>query len=271
MTKEEMVAAKIPEDLHDNALLKEVKDLPTLAKVAVDLKSYQGQSIRIPGPESGDADKKEFHEKLKKAAPSLVEIPDDEKAAEPITDILLARLGKPKDRTGYPTLKDLGIETKMDEESLRAQADELGLTKKQYERMAKATAKIMEAQAQKNSELAKAIKSELGEAFEERLTAAAAVAKKLGRSAEFVEKLKNGAVNAEEAKSWINVAKAMGAEAGELGGQDGGGSQKITPSEARERIDELYRNPALHDKSHPRHPELVAKLLDYTRAANPGE
>jgi hypothetical protein len=269
MTKDEMVAAKIPEELHENPMLKEVKDLPTLAKVAVDLKSYQGNSLRIPGPEASDTDKKEFTEKLKKANPKLIEMPEDAKEAEPVEELLFGRLGRPKDSTGYPSLKDLGVEPKLDEPGLRAQAHELGLTKKQYAKMVTTVAKVAADQAQKDSDLAKVLKSELGEAFEERLSAAAVAAKKLGRSDDFVQRLKNGAVNAEEAKSWINVAKSMGAEGNEMGGQDGSGSAKITPSEALDRIEELYRNPALHDKSHPRHAELVTKLHEYTAASEP--
>lgn len=269
MTSEELEKLGIPKDLHETPLLKEVKDLPTLAKVAVDLKAYQGSSIRIPGPEASEDDKKSFNEKLKKANPNLFEMPADQAEAAKVEDTLFERLGKPKDRTGYPALKDLGIETKMDEEGLRQQAAELGLTKKQYERMAKSTAKIAEERNQKESALAGELRKELGQAFEERLTAAAVLAKKAGLPDEFVQKLKNGAVPVAEAKGWIALAKGMNTEPGELGGQPSGGSSKITPAEAKERIAELYRNPALFDKSHPQHDELVKKLHEYTAATLP--
>lgn len=273
MTKDEMVAAKIPEELHENALLKETKDMAGLAKIAVDLKAYQGNSIRVPGPEAPEQDKKEFHEKLKKHAPRLIELPEDQEKAIPVEELLFERLGKPKDAKGYKDLKALGVEVpdgvKVSEDDLRAIATNLGLTNRQYAKMAKdAVAKLTD-QHQKTGELRKAVKAELGDAMEERLAAAAATAKKLGRSDEYVQQLKNGAVPVEEVRSWVAAAKALGTEPGELGGQPGGGG-KLTPSEAAERASEIRRNPALFDRSHPDHDRLVKRLFEYESAANPG-
>lgn len=273
MTKEEMVAAKIPEELHENPLLKETKDFASLAKIAVDLKSYQGNSIRVPGPEAGEKDKKEFAEKLKKHAPQLVELPEDAEKAAPVEDLLFERLGKPKEVKGYKALKELGVEVpegvKVNEDELRQLAHDLGLTNKQYAKMAKdAVAKRVD-QHQKASDLRKQVKAELGDAMEERLLLAAATAKKLGRSDEYVQQLKNGAVPVEELRSWLGAAKALGTETSEIGNQGGGGKAKLTPAEAREREMEIRRNPALGDKSHPMHDELVQKLYEYTLAQDP--
>jgi hypothetical protein len=78
MTKEEMVALKIPEELHENDTLKEAKDVPFLGEsCSWTRRQFVGSSIRIPGADAGEEDKKAFREKLKTAVPDLVELPAD--------------------------------------------------------------------------------------------------------------------------------------------------------------------------------------------------
>jgi hypothetical protein len=272
MTKEELAAAKVPEALHENPLLKEVKDLATLAQVAVDVKSYQGTSIRIPSENASEADHKEFREKLKAKVPSLVEVPDDPEQFALVEETLFEKLGKPKEAKGYPALKDAKIElpegVEVNEDELRGYAAKLGMTKKQYATFAKQVVEERAEKARANSKAVQDLKKELGPAFDERLTAAAAAAQKLGYSAEKVEAIRKGLVSVEDAKAWINVAKSLGTEGAELN-RDGGGSQRMTPEEARAQIEELYRNPILNDRSNPRHADLMQKLVQLTAIGYP--
>lgn len=273
MTKEEMVALKIPEDLHENATLKDVKDIPSLAKAFIDTKAFVGSSIRIPGQDAGEEDKKAFREKLQKAMPDLVEVPSDPTKLEAAEGMLFEKLGRPKDAKEYPSLKDAKIEVpaeiNISEDELRTYGHKLGMTKKQFVKFAQGVVEERMKTAQLSSDARAVLKKELGAAFDERLTAAAAAAKKLGASETVVTALRTGNVPAEQARLWIGVAKSLGTEGSEFG-REGGGSGKITPAEAQQQIDELYKNPTLYQKNHPEQKRLAAKLLELTAAANPG-
>lgn len=272
MTKEELAALKVPEALHENPLLKEIKDPASLAQVAVDLKSYQGTSIRIPSENASEADLKEFRDKLRTKVPTLVEVPDDPAQFALVEETLFERLGKPKEAKGYPALKDAKIElpegVEVNEDELRSYASKLGMTKKQFTIFAKQVVEERGAKVKANAEQVQALKKELGPAFDERLSAAAVAAQKLGYSLEKVDAIRKGLVSVEDAKAWINVAKSLGTEGAELN-REGGGSPKMTPAEAREQIDELYRNPILNDRSNPRHADLLQKLVQLTAVAYP--
>ena len=272
MTPEEMQKLGIPADLHANETLIQAKDVPTLAKMLVDTKAFVGGSIRIPGPDAGDEDKKAFRAKLKEKVPDLVEVPADPAKFAEVEGMLFEKLGRPKDAKEYPALKDLGVqvpaEVKIEEEQLRSYAHGLGLTKKQFAELAKAAVAERVKASQLTSEARIALKKELGDAFDERLLAAAAAAKKMGASDAEVDAIRTGNIPPHTAKNWINVAKAIGAEGAEFG-REGGGATKMTPAEAQAQIAELYNNPALKDKSHPDNKRLVNKLVELHRIAYP--
>lgn len=275
MTKEELTKLGVPPELHEDATLKEVKDVPTALKMVVDLKAYQGSSIRIPNKDAGEEVRKEFEAKLRERVPNLVEVPTDEEALAKVEPTLFERLGRPKDAKGYPSLKDAKIEVPegvtVDEEALRTTAGRLGLTKKQYVELARGAVEETTKVTQLRSENRAKLKTELGDAFEERLTAAAATAKKLGADDKLVTAIQRGAVEPEVAKLWINAAKSIGAEGSGLGtGGRGGGEGKMTPAEAEAAIQEMMRNSALFDGSHPDNQRLTRKFEELHKIAYPG-
>jgi hypothetical protein len=274
MTKEELAALKVDPSLHDDPTLKEIKDIPTALKVLVDTKAHVGASIRIPGPDAGEADRTAFRERLMKSVPDLVELPADPTKFQAAEGQIFERLGRPKEAKEYPSLKDAKIElpegVKVDEDQLRSYAHKLGFTKKQYATFAAEAVKERASLVALQSEARAALKKELGDAFDDRLTAAAVAAKKLGASEEMVNALKSGNVPAEQAKLWIGVAKSMGTEGGEFRQQEGGGSGKMTPDEAKTQIEEMYRNPAIHQKDHPDRVRLEQKLVKLHEIAYPG-
>ncbi len=274
MKREDLIALKVAPELLDDATLREVPDVPTALKVLVDTKAHVGASIRVPGPDAPEADRKAFREKLRERVPELVEVPADPAKLTPEAEApVFERLGRPKEAKGYPSLKDAGVEladgVRVDEELLRSQAHKLGLTRRQYVELARGVVAERAREVASRSEARQALRRELGEAFDDRLSAAAAVAKKFGAPEETVAAIKAGNVPADYARQWIGVAKAVGQEGGELGGQGDGGGGRMTPAEAREQIDELRRNPALRDPRDPRHDDLVAKLHKLTGVAYP--
>ena len=61
-------------------LVTEAPDFATFVKTAQDLKAYQGASLRIPGPEANDEDRKAFHAKLAEKVPGVYYMPDPQDA-----------------------------------------------------------------------------------------------------------------------------------------------------------------------------------------------
>jgi hypothetical protein len=272
MTKDEMVAFKIPEEFHANPTLLEAKDVPSLAKMLIDTKAHVGASIRIPGADAGDEDKKAFREKLQKAVPDLVEVPADPAKFAEVEGMIFERLGRPKDQKEYPSLKDAKIEVppeiKIEEADLRARAHALGMTKKQFVKFAGEVVQEKIKASQLTSEARATLKKELGDAFDERLLAAAAAVKKMGGSDAEVDAIRTGNVPPHVARQWIAVAKSIGAEGSEFG-REGGGGTRMTPAEAQAQIAELYKNPALTEKNHPENKRLAEKLVNLHRIAYP--
>jgi hypothetical protein len=271
MNREELQALKVDEKLLDDPTLKEAKDVPSALKMLVDTKAFVGRSIRIPSENASEADRAAFRADLTSKIPTLVDLSEPEKVEETVFE----KLGRPKDKTGYPAIKDivkdLPAEIAINEDDLRARASKLGFTKKQY------AAFIQEIAAERvkehgiNTEKKAALKKELGDAYADRLVDAAAVAKKFGRSDEYVAKVRAGAVDVEDVKSWLGISKAVGGEGKGIGGTPESGSGRLTPEEAQLQIAELRKNPALNEPSNPGHSAAVAKLYQLNKAAYPEE
>lgn len=263
MTPEEMTKFGVPAELHTEPSLAEIKDLAALATSYVHTKKLVGASIRIPGKDAGDAAHKEFREKLKSSVPDLIELPSDPTKFAEVEGSIFERLGKPKDAKEYPALKDSKIEipdgVKIDEDQLRALGHKLGMTKKQYLAFASNVLEERTKEATLSSEARKALKTELGEAFDDRLLAAAHAAQAAGLPEDFVTRLRTGNVPPEQARGWIAVAKMTGQKGSEF--KDGeGGEGKMSKAEALDAIAELRKNPALNERNHPEHKRLVKRL-----------
>lgn len=272
MTRDELIAAGVDASLHEDPTLKEVPNVATALKQLVDNKAEVGRRIRIPS-ESAPAEEREAFRADAAKKLDLVFIPADEKKREEAEAGIFERLGRPKDKTGYPEIKSIVKEMpegiQVDEGQLRDTASRLGLTKKGYATLVTETVEAAKKAAQMNGEQRAALKKELGDAMDERLKSAAITAKKLGRSDEYVQKLRNGAVSVEEARAWLETAKALGDEGSGLGGRDPTLPAKLTPDEAKMQLSELRRGKALMDEYDPGHEAAVKKLHELTAMAYP--
>lgn len=274
MTKDELVKAGVPDTLHGEAVLLEAKDWSGVAKMLIDTKALVGSSIRVPGPDAGDVDRKAFRERLKTADPDLIELPKDPTEFAKVEGDLFARLGRPKEAKEYPSLKDMGIAvpegTEISEDDLRTYGHKLGMTKKQFQEFAKGVAENKGKETTAATENKAAIKKELGTAFDERMGAAALAAKQCGLDEAFVTALRTGAVSKAQALGWIKVAQAMGTEGANLGGGNEGGAPKMTVSEAKSQIAELRKRPELTAPGMTAEKKrLMDRLVSLTAIANP--
>lgn len=255
----------LPEDLRGHESIKDFKDVGALTKSFIETKGLVGRSLRPPGPDASEADRKTFRETLQKTVPELVEIPVDPTKFAEMEGSLFERLGRPKEAKEYPKV-EVPEGVQVNEEELRQVGHKLGLTKKQYGEFAKGVVAEREKVHNLNSEARKALRTELGDAFEERLGAAAGAAKKLGASDDMVKALQTGQVPPEQAKLWIGVAKSLGHEGAEFH-RENNSSGKMTPDEARAQIEELYARPELYQRSHPEQKRLAEKLVKLTAIA----
>ena len=235
--------ASLPPELQAEPMIQQTPDLATLAKVAVDLKKYQGASLKPPSADAGPEARAEFIKKLTALVPEVVYFPEDATARAAAEDSIWAKLGRPEDPKGY-TLDGVEVPEGVNVENLAVAAKALGLTKAQFKEFAKAHAgEVSNAMAQEASARA-ALKAELGEAYEERVGLAKAAALKLGVPATVVDSMP-----AAQIKVWANVAKSIGGETRQVAGQGGGSSGKMTPAEAEAAMAEIRNRPEYWDSS----------------------
>jgi hypothetical protein len=257
----------LPEALRAEASLASFKDVGSLAQSYVETKKLVGASIRPPGPDASPEVRKEFIDKLQKAAPELIYAP--EKADEPVLNALWKRLGKPEKPEEYAL--DEETAKSVNAEELRALAAKTGLTKGQFAELAKTMAAANTEASKKHREAHEALDKEWGAAKDDRLKAAAAVAHKLGMSEAAVKGILERTAPAEQLKFLHSVAQAVGTDPKELNRQRDGGAVAMTPGDARAALNEIManRSHAYWNAGDLRHGDAVKRVLELQGYANP--
>ncbi len=256
----------LPEDLRGHASLKDYKDLASLAKSHVETKAMVGSSIRVPGPDASPEARAAFRERLRKDVPELVEIPKDPEKLKASRKEILESLGWPKDAAKEFTLETAGVTldagVKLDENELRQAAVELGLDKEGFAKLALKTAAAQGAAIKRAQAEQSVLKGEWGAAYEERRLLAQAALEKTGAPDDVKRAIADGTAPAAVVKWAYGLAKSLGAEAREVGGQRSAGPATVTPTEALSQINEIEGR-AEYFKPTPRtmdiHRQLVAK------------
>lgn len=261
----------LPAELKDAPSLKDINDVPALAKSFVETKSMLGNSLRIPSAEAGAEARKEFLAKMQEKVPELVLVPSDPEKLAEVEEQLWTKLGKPKEAKEYEPPKVEDVEFKPEEiEVLRTIASKRGYTKKQFGQLVKDVAAEKQAQAKSLYEQRAALKKEFGFAFEEKLAAFTAVAEKTGAPPNLLAAIKQGTIDTTTAKWLDGLVKSLGGEGGEVRQQGDGGSGKLTPDEAKLQIQEILKNPDYLRKRNPEtHEALKAKLAKLMPFAYP--
>lgn len=261
----------LPAELKDSPSLKDINDVPALAKSFVETKSMLGNSMRIPSAEAGPEARKEFLAKMQEKVPELVLVPADPDKLAEVEESLWSKLGKPKDAKEYEPPKVDDVEFKPEEiDALRTIATKRGYTKKQFTQLVKDVAAEKTANAKALYEQRAALKKEFGFAFDEKLAAFVDVAEKTGAPPPLLAAIKNGTIDTTTAKWLDGLAKSLGAEGGEVRKQGDGGSGKLTPEEARLQVAEILKNPDYLRKRDPMvHEALKAKLAKLMPYAYP--
>lgn len=253
--------AELPDDLKADPSLQSFKSVADLAKSYRETKSLVGSSIRPPGPDASAEARKEFIEKIQKAAPDLVYAPEN--GGDEVEAQFWKRLGRPEKAEDYAA--DPAVEKIVNMAELRALAQTTGMTKKQFSELAKT---IASAKEKADAEVAKTrdeLKQEWGAAYGERIAAAAAAAAKLGAPEGQVKAILAGEFPVEQVRFMFKVAEAVGANPRELAGQ--APVPQNTPAMAQAAIDEINANMKhpYWDEAHPEHKSAVKRMLDLRR------
>jgi hypothetical protein len=264
----------LPDDIKGSASLAVFDDVGQMAKGFVELKSYQGNSLRIPGEDAGDDDRKQFVDKLLDKVPSVMLRPDFDNQDQ--SREFYRTLGMPAESSGYemPELNDVpeGVNANSDKmDFFRGIAHEAGLSKGQFNQV---MAKVIEhdladaqGQLDEHKLAMEGLNSEWGMATKERLAATLDIAKKTKAPDSLVEALQKNQLPVDLVK-WIHgLSVSIGSESNQIGTADDSIAGRMTPAEAQEKINEIYanKNHAFHrgDKA------AMNKMLELVQSSNP--
>lgn len=236
-----------------------------------EMRSHMGRSIKIPGEDASTEDMTTFHQKMMDKVPGLMQTPDMDD--ESVIGNLQAKMGKPESLDGYkaPEIEDV---TFNDEQlaDIKGLAHELGLTKKQFtklaEKMGTQNAAQTSAAKDANATEIKAIQEEWGLAAEAKYQATVNFAKQAGAPEALVEALTNKQVDAKTV-FWLSQLSKGVSEKSNMDFSSNNSNGILSPAEAQEKIGEILKN-----SEHPYHTGGEAakrKMSDLIKLANPGE
>ncbi len=259
----------LPADLKDHASLKDVKDIPGLAKQFVDTLSAQGQMIRIPGPEAGDDALTAFHSKLTEKVPGLIPTPNPENAEQ--MNALYKRMGRPEAATGYEHPEGIDATTMVE---FAEMSHKLGLTKGQYKAILTAVQGFATKKEEQHNDAfvaaQRALKQEWGIVYEDNLTLVNSVMKGTGAPPEMMELAANNKLSPASTKWLFNIGKQLGTEGINFDKDES--TTRLAPSEAKARAAEIMADEKgpYWNGQHPQHKEFVQRVVDLNRAAAAG-
>ena len=239
------------------------------------MRTFLGQSIRIPSEDAGKEAIAEFHNKLVTKVPALMPRPNPDDP-ESVKTVYKA-LGHPETPEGYKVPEftppqGVQIDT-APIESFRKVAHEAGLTTKQFESIvssmtAESVARAAEQQQKADNGIAQ-LTREWGHAFDQNFKQAISIAERTDAPPALIQALRESRIDAASVKWLHKLADSFRGEPN--AGRDKNHMGIITPGEATERISEMMNNKehAYWVASHPDHKAAVKRMLDLRALADP--
>ena len=255
--------AGLPEALKDAPYLKDADTPEAFKEQLVNAAQWQGNSLRMPGPDAGDDDIAAFRSKVMEKIPDLMPVPSDDDGIEAI----LGKLGKPEAADSYRLPE--GIEIEGDAlGKLKSQAFALNLTQNQFEaqvaQMNGEATTANEAMTHAIEEGREILKGEWGNAFESRMADIATFLKNDPDTPEsIVADMEAGRIPPEQMR-WLHKLSQLGDESSEVARQENP-SENMVPAEAEAQLVEVERRLLTGNNGRPMQPSdpayagLVAK------------
>lgn len=258
----------VPEAFKGTAALADFKDVESLGKAFLDLKSYQGSSIRIPSEDAGDDQRQEFREKLAKVDGVMLS-PDFNDTEQ--SDTFFQSLGKPKDIDGYEFDPIEGYSPNEDKmKQFKELALNNNLTKAQASKMAKTMMEQdMQAANAGKEQMDKGIgelKQEWGMAYDQNQGIALSVAKATDAPEGVVQAMEAGQMDPAMTKWMYSLSKKFEGEGQQLM-ENQERKMHMTPDEIRGQISDIMENKEhpYYQAGHPDHQSALEKMVDLQR------
>ena len=259
----------LPQELKDNPTLQNTPDIETLARRLIDTKSAMGNSLRIPGPDAGDAAWSEFNGKLQDKVPGLMRTPDLDDPTQ--AGEFYTKMGRPEEQSGYTLPEIEGLEVPTDRaELLREAAFGAGISNKQFQKVlntvlqadVQAGAALRSAQEEGMTHLGK----EWGGAFDTKRGQAIAAAKALEAPPELVAAMEANEVRPDIYKHYAFLhGKFMAGEGdGSLLDATGASTEMVTRGEVEERFNEVTKKMFDMDPNDPQYKLMQKKRMKYS-------
>lgn len=236
---EENWRESLPEPFREAPYFKDAESPEAALQAVQNAAAWQGNSLRIPGPDASDEDKAVFMEKAVERIPGLMPVPTEDS----VGDMVFRKIGKPENAEGYkvPEIEDFELAGERAGE-LKAFAHENNYTQGQFEAMVRRDAELTKSQSEQvmNSlkEEQTLLSQEWGAATEERMgDIVAFLANDKTAPPALREAAQKGEITAEYAR-WLHGLVERVSEPGELARQPEG-ERKLPPSEALEQFHEI--------------------------------
>lgn len=232
-------AASLPEPLQSAPYLKEAASPEAFVEQVKNAAAWQGNSIRLPGPDASPESMKEFHDRMMEKVPGLMPTPNMEDGDS--VSAVLSRLGLPETADGYRLPADVDIAGDRLGE-LKSHALEVGLTQAQFEKQVGLMTKqgeVADTQRQDYlSEQQSIIRNEWGQAYADRMGEIKAFLDN-DAPADIKQAFEKSELSAESTR-WLYKMAIAGGEPGQFEQQqDGGSGRNMTPDEITEQLSEL--------------------------------
>lgn len=227
-----------------------------LAKSFVELKSLQGDMIRIPGDSASDDARVSFRETLKTRVPSLLQVPDADDEAG--WDEAFKRLGAKDEYTLGEGAENL--------QQLPAMAKAAKLTEKQFNRLAahlaEDTKTANDQAAMTKATFAQELKTEWGAAVDAKTHRIMRMTELHGAPRELHDAIAAGDVPPSMLLFLDKVADQLAGEGSNLTDPATPPPMPYTPAQIDAEIQEVLNNPDYWVETAKNHKALKAKMLD---------
>lgn len=262
-------AFELPPDLVEDPSLKEIPDVPALARAYRDTKSMVGKSLRVPGENATPEERAEFRKAVSARDPSLTEVPAD---PDKYVELGRARGFVPKEGKDY-RLDNVHAHEGVNVDQLPADrlaaARELaarrGFTQRQFTELLQDAVTTVGNEKKATRESGLALRNEWGAEYDSRQAELRAFLEKSGAPEEDRNALANGGMSSARANWYIRQAKALGGSGREIGEHTRSPESHMTEDQHWSEIDKLNQTPCVKDnqRGHPDFKATMQKINDH--------
>jgi hypothetical protein len=258
----------LPEPLKAAPYIKNAQTVEEVTAALTNAAAWQGNSLRVPGPDSSEEQKAEFRARAMEKIPGLMAVPDP--GSEDYSD-LFVKLGKPTEADKYKMPEDHSLDGDT-VGMLKATAHSMNMTQKQFDAWVGKQIESAATQRQAAEEAVKEqqalIRTEWGAATDTRMAEIKEfLDSESGIPGDLKQAFTEGRLSAEYVKWLYDMTTSM-SEGGEISKQKSD-DHALTPLEAKERFYELTERLVNMPQTDPRYRDLVLKRAQLAEVMNP--